>query len=252
MKYEIPRESTIDYNNDCYIITGNNKRILILPDIHIPNHSSRNILATINYGRKFKPTHIIFNGDMIEGGSVSHYRKKPGLFMENEIVPVRQFIQYIYHNFPNAKLIYKIGNHELRLTHYLMENAQALFGLSNLSWESLFESDKYKMDIVESNQFILYNNIYILHGNEVKISGLDLCKKMSKKLPYKNIIFSHFHQIDYFRYADEDNTIYNLYCTGALCNLSPDWLRYNNWVNGFATIDGDVVNNYKLINEKIF
>lgn len=250
MKYKLPRESNLEDYQDIYYINGN-QRILLLSDTHIGNQDNKSIEIAIKYGKKFKPTIIILNGDILEASAVSFYRKKPGLFLENEIIPVRQFMEYIRHNFPKAKILYKIGNHESRLTNFLQDNAQALYGLSCLSWESLFKADEYNIKIIQAHQFIKYKNIYIIHGSEVKVSGKDICKKMTIKLPFKNIIFSHFHKIDYHRYNDEENNIYDIYATGCLCNLKPDWLRINNWETGFLSIDGDKVCNFKIINDKI-
>ena len=50
---------------------------------------------------------------------------------------------------------------------------------------------------------------------------------------------------------DMDGNVVTTYSIGALCGLAPDYLPYNKWNHGFATIETDLDGEYEFRNLRI-
>jgi hypothetical protein len=66
----------------------------------------------------------------------------------------------------------------------------------------------------------------------------------------------HFHRTSNHTETDMDGAPTATWSAGCLCGLTPKWLRYNKWNQGFAYIESDGydfrVENLRIIEGKVF
>ena len=140
-KNEIPDE---------IIITG---KTAVLCDIHLGFHDIDAITACIMYLAKEKPENIILNGDLIDAHKLSRWAKrKDDIEFVMELKLARNFMDNLQAQFPNAKLYFKVGNHEDRLERYIMEKAEQFAGI--VDWISLLELKQKGISFVDSMQLM--------------------------------------------------------------------------------------------------
>lgn len=99
------------------------RRVLILPDAHIPYHSTVWLDLVLQVGKSFKPDIIAIMGDWGEFYGVSSHAKdaKKANRMDEEIEACNAALDLIDALGATDKL-YIEGNHEDRLRRYLMDN----------------------------------------------------------------------------------------------------------------------------------
>ena len=66
-----------------------------------------------------------------------------------------------------------------------------------------------------------------------------------------SIAVGHFHRTTTHVERNINNHVTVTHSMGCLCHLSPEYLPYNNWNNGFATIEIESNGEYQFNNKKI-
>lgn len=235
-------------------------KVLLLPDIHIPYHELTPLREAMLYGKKRPPTHVLLNGDAIDFYQLSFWEKDPRkLRLLDELGLLRDFIGTVRLTFPKAKVVYKIGNHEDRLRRYIWAKAPELVGLPVAEFEGLIGLKELGVKTVPSRTTIRLGKLPVLHGHEYRFAisnpvnparGLFLRTKSTA-------LCSHHHARSEHSERTVEGKLITTWSTGCLCNLSPDYLPYNNWSHGFAFIEVDKagafdVNNLRIIHGKVY
>lgn len=104
------------------------EKVLFIPDCHIPYHDHYAFDLMMKAARAFKPQHIIILGDFIDMYSVSAHDKNPAraLKLEYEIGEAIKCLAEIQ-KLGAKNNVYIAGNHEDRLTRYMMQKAPELY-----------------------------------------------------------------------------------------------------------------------------
>lgn len=252
-----PKESLKDWG--ILKITGDYK-VLILADIHIPYYNATALRVAVAHGVEYDVNFILLNGDIFDFFSISRWEKDPRKrdFPE-ELNACKQFLMWLREQFPKARIIFKIGNHEERYERYLIQKAPELLGVPSFELSSMMEFDNLGIELVKDMIPIRLNSLYVIHGHEYKSSisnpvnparGLFLRAKTST-------LCSHFHQSSSQTEKDIGDKVVSCWSTGCLSELHPEYMPLNKWNYGFATIEtyGDKdfeVQNYKIIEERIY
>lgn len=237
-----------------YHIQG--KEILVLNDIHIPFHDKKALNIALQYAKECDT--ILLNGDIIDFHGLSRFIKNPEKsFINHEILIAKEFLELLRANF-RGEILYKIGNHEDRLTLYIFNKAPALYGVENVTLKSLLELDRLNIKLIDSTQIMKISSLVVLHGHEIFAGAgmVNIARSYFLKAN-ENIILGHRHQTqDYFGKSIE-NKIKGSFAVGCLCDLNPRYMPVNNWNHGFARISKINslefnVKNYKIINGKVY
>ena len=245
-----------------YPILG--KRILILPDIHIPYHDREALQIALNWGKDFKPDTILLNGDIIDCYQLSKFVKDPKeRSFPQELVELHNLLSDLRENFPLAEIIYKMGNHEERYERWLLDTGKDLTGLIDLdggeilSWESITHSKKYGHKIVTNKRIIKVAKLNIGHGHEF---GKSIFSPVNPARGFflrakANFIGGHYHQTSEHVENDLNGSITGCWSMGCLCDLHPAYMPINKWNLGFASveIEGDqfTVHNKKILHGRV-
>jgi len=166
------------------------KRLLIIPDCHVPNHNEKAWSLMLRVGLWLKPDVIVILGDFADGETLSaHPATKPGeRDFEDEVVEVKKALDQL-EMLGAERRIYVSGNHEFRLDRYLMSQAPNLF--RSLRWEQLLDLERRGWEWVPYKKSIRVGKIHITH--DTGSAGMNAHRNASKAFGGSSII-GHTHR----------------------------------------------------------
>lgn len=217
------------------------KRLLILSDIHIPYHSLSALTCTFDYAKKEKPDAILLNGDTLDFFGLSRFVKDPkARSFAEELRAFKEFMDVLKKTF-NAKVYFKLGNHEERYFHFLWMKAHEIVGVEEFELENIIKARAEGIEIIKDKRIIKAGDLNIIHGHEfggsvfspVNIArGLFLRGKVSA-------IQGHNHQTSEHTESNMNGEIMTTWSSGCLSELNPSYLPINKWNHGFCLVDID-------------
>lgn len=235
-------------------------RALILSDLHIPYHDQKALRLALKYGADHKANFILLNGDIADHYAVSHWERDPRKRDFNvELNDLKFFLKGLRQQFPKAKIVYKLGNHEERYERYMRVKAPELLDVPAFNWKSLVGLDELKIDLVDERRPIRLGKLNCIHGHEYRFQianpvnparGFFLRAKV-------HVLGGHFHQSSNHSEKNLEQKVIVTFSTGCLCDMHPDYAPLNNWGHGFAfaKIDNEGafhVENLRIIEGKIW
>lgn len=243
------------------------KKNLIIQDLHIPFHDTEAVDIVMDYGVKWKPDAVIINGDFGDFYSISKHDKNPTVVqLRDEIDAIRQGLGWIRGKFPNARIIYKLGNHDEWWERYLCRKAPELLDMNCSRLEHVLTADIGDgsgtiegVEFVKDQRRIMLGKLPVLHGHELGkgfASPVNPARGAFIKA-YDHILIGHHHQYSTHQAKTLMDKIIATFSCGCLCNLHPEYARVNQWAHGFATVEVDKsqafeVRNYRIVNGKIW
>lgn len=227
-------------------------KIGFLTDIHLPFYDKMALITAIDYLRKYEPTCIWLNGDILDAYSISRWMKEKNKEnLQYEIDCVRDFLKTIREIFPKADIYYKMGNHEDRWEHFINNNAKAFQGIDDFEFESVFRFNNYGVKLVKSKTITKNGKLHMIHGHEVFGSGgVNPARNLFMKT-FKSTICGHYHRTQEIINKSLDNEIIGCWTVGSLSQQRPMYAPVNQYNLGFATIDMENNGNFLVCNKKI-
>jgi hypothetical protein len=147
---------------------------------------------------------------------------------------------------PKAKIYYKEGNHETRLTRYLQSNAKALFGLEALEIPVLLNLKALGIEWVPNFKKKQIGKLWHLHGNEIGGSGQNVAHAKFRRTQ-ANIIFGHHHTENKHTTRSYDGAVHGAWSNPCLCDLECEYMHHtHNWSHGFAVIEYHSNGNFQV------
>jgi len=217
------------------------KRLLVLSDIHIPYHNIESLTCAFDFAKKEKPDAILLNGDTLDFFGLSRFAKDPkARSFAHELKTFKEFMDILKKTF-NAKIYFKVGNHEERYFHFLWMKAHEIVGVEEFELENIIKSRAEGIEIIKDKRIIKAGDLNVMHGHEfggsvfspVNIArGLFLRAKVSA-------MQGHNHQSSSHTESDMNGNIITTWSLGCLCELHPAYLPINKWNHGFAIVDID-------------
>ena len=217
------------------------KRLLVLSDIHIPYHNIESLTCAFDFAKGEKPDAILLNGDTLDFFGLSRFSKDPkARSFAHELKTFKEFMDILKKTF-NAKIYFKIGNHEERYFHFLWMKAHEIVGVEEFELENIIKSRAEGIEIIKDKRIIKAGDLNIIHGHEfggsvfspVNIArGLFLRGKVSA-------MQGHNHQTSEHTESDMNGNITTTWSVGCLCELNPAYLPINRWNRGFSIVDID-------------
>ena len=205
--------------------------IIIGSDIHIPFHDEKAVKAFVDYCKDIQPQAIILNGDVLDFYKLSRFVKGEGRNPYEEITECQELLKDIKSNCPNSEIYYIIGNHETRLTTYVLNNAPHLASLV----EDVFSIIKTsEIGVKGCAEVVVNDNFVCTHGKLLgSKAGLSAIKEIEKH--YMSGASGHTHRLAKFITRKARRKFVWLE-TGCLCNLNPEYVQDPDWQQGFAVI----------------
>lgn len=255
-KIDIPLSDEED--SSPYCLTYGDFPLIVGGDAHIPYHDQDAIELFVERAIEIKAKTMILAGDWIDCYQVSRFNKDPRKrSIKDEIEMVREVIGAIKKAAPQMKIIYKIGNHEDRIDHYVMNNAPALYGLESVTLPGLLKTQELEITVVNSRRMIKAGHLHIVHGHEFGMSvfsPVNVARGLYLKAKKSSLCFHHHRASSHSETAINGDRV-TCWSGGCLCGLKPDYLPINNWSLGFTEVyaEDDIfsVRNREIINYRV-
>ncbi len=231
-----------------------NGRGLIIADLHIPYHDIGATTIAMKWGIDNRYTDfVLIDGDLQDCLELSRFQKDPKQrTFKQELNDVNVFLDSLQKHFPKAQIIYKQGNHDIRLNRYLRSKAVELFDMENWIWETALKIKERGIITVEHDVPLYVGKLNIIHGHE--IAGASTAVNPARGAYLKAmecILVAHWHRSSMHPETSFSRRLDTAWSAGCLCCLWPEWSRLNKWNHGCAglTIDG---NDFEVDNKRIF
>lgn len=235
--YNLPPSGEREYLP--YVIKGF-RRILILSDIHLPYHNIEALTAAITYGKKLKPDAILLNGDIMDCHELSSYEKNPtARNFPEELKVFGEFMAVLRKQFPVAKIIYKIGNHEERYHHFLQRKAHELIGVDEFDFGNIIRKRAPGVTVIDEQRVIKMGNLFGIHGHEFK-GGISAPVNPARGLFMRakvSCFQGHNHQTSEHTEPTLSGQMITTFSIGCLSELHPQYMPLNKWNHGFAFVE---------------
>jgi hypothetical protein len=132
----------------------------------------------------------------------------------------------------NARIVWVIGNHEIRLQKYLWTRAPELASLPSLDIRNLFELNKF--GIHYTDQPLLVGDTLMTHGHLARKGSGNTARAMLDEYG-RSVIHGHTHRLGAI-YKTSAGQNFMAFENGCLCQLTPEFLPPGtvNWQHGFS------------------
>jgi len=214
-----------------------NNNILVLSDVHLPYQNNKALTLALDYGKKEEINTILLLGDIMDFHKASFHEqdpKKRDLTYEFEIC--RNFLDVLQKAFPNAKIFYKEGNHEMRWERYLRVKAPIILDMSEFRLQTILRLGERGITWIPNNQVMKIGKLYAIHGNEYKGSGGINAARTLWLRAGESTICGDKHKTQTMLKTNISGKVHGTFVIGCLCELNPDYLTLNEWNVGFAVI----------------
>lgn len=230
---------------------------LILGDVHLPFHDRRTVELAIEEARRRGVVGVLLNGDILDSHEVSdHARDRDALDYADEIQVGRQFLAWLRHRLPNARLLLKEGNHDHRVDRYVLANAPALAALEGITLPAFLKLADHGVEWVGDNRPVMLGKLPVLHGHEYRGGGGVNPARWLFLKAVSTAMCGHFHRTSEHHQRGLNQKSHGVWSVGCACYLHPRYARLNEWNHGFAfaTVYGDgnfMVENKRVLNGQV-
>ena len=229
----------------------------IISDVHVPYHSEVAVAAAVGYLKTQSLAALLLNGDIADFYAISRYMKDPAQRdFRGELEAVRAFVAWLRQEFPKIPIVYKTGNHEDRWSAWLWQHAAEISDDPRMSLGAWLDLDKHDVTLVEDQRPVMLGKLPVLHGHELP-KGMAAPVNVARGAFLRTLsscLVGHSHRTS--NHAESNMWHHETACwsTGCLCDLRPDYAKFNRWNWGFAMAtvhEGGAfdVNNYRVMND---
>lgn len=230
------------------------KRIAIFNDIHVPFHSVSAITAALNFCKKEKPDALLLNGDTLDCHRLSRFIKDPRKRnFKQELDTFKELIN-VFEKQLKCKIYFKVGNHEERYEHFLMEKAGELIGVEEFELENIIKARVRGIDFISDKRVIRINELHGIHGHEY-VGGISAPVNPARGLFLRgktSCFQGHNHQTSEHTEPTMAGKMITTWSIGCLSELHPRYMPLNKWNHGLAIVDVDPNGvNFEFRNKRI-
>lgn len=237
-----------------YTMPRSASRVLVLSDIHLPYHDIHALTTAVNYGKEKGANVVLLNGDTMDMYQLSRFEKDPRKRrFRYELEDTRQFLMWLKQELPDAKIYFKIGNHEERYESFLRIKAPELLDISEFRLDVLLQFGALGIEMITDKRIIKLGKLNILHGHEF---GKSVFSPVNPARGYymrskTNILAGHNHQTSSHTEKNLNDDIVTAWSTGCLCELHPAYMPINKWNHGFAFVSVEKDGTFEVDNLQI-
>lgn len=232
--YSLPPSQAEAFSRYVFKVTGH---VGILSDIHVPYHSEMAVKSAVTFLHGQELAGLLLNGDIADFYAISRYMKDPTQRdFKGELEAVREFLGWIRSEFPEIPIVYKSGNHEERWQHWLWQHAAEISDDPRMSLSAWLELDKHGIDLVEDQRPVMLGKLPVLHGHELP-KGMAAPVNVARGAflrTLSTVLVGHSHRTSNHAESDMWQRETACWSTGCLCDLRPEYAKFNRWNHGFA------------------
>ena len=253
-RYDLPKPEAVNFK--IVPIPEDVERWLVLADLHIPYHDDSALACAMDWA-KAKANRcdgILILGDLLDCYQLSHWERDPRRRrFKAEVADAMSILDILMKELRPRRMIWKGGNHEARLEHYLLQHAPELFDMDEFRFESFMDLKAKKIQWVEPLHVLEYRHLMVLHGHEWggRWGGDPVNPARTAYLrTHECALVAHQHRTSEHTEKSAMGTTVTCWSVGALCNLHPDFRVINPWNLGFGALDtrgGWKVQNMRIV-----
>lgn len=212
----------------------------IWPDTHRPYHHKKAVELVLKVLSDVQPDEIVFLGDYADFYCVSSHQKDPRILSHliSEVEDVNNGLDEIDRLFPRAKKVFLEGNHCYRLERYLVQNAPALLGVTEIKFLFKF-NQRYNWHFYNygPNQMYKVLNSYLFARHE----PLSSSAKATASKALCSLVYGHIHRIEESHIVGLDGTNHVCFSVGWLGDIRNDLVfnyvkSHHQWQLGFGLV----------------
>lgn len=229
-------------------------RWLVLSDIHAPYHDRATLEAAVAEAKRRGVVGVLLNGDTLDSHEVSRHDKDPSAPRYVEEIDIgKKLLAWVRVQFPRAELVLKEGNHEERLTAYVLRNAPALFGLDGLDLPSLLRFAEVGATWVTGRRVVALGKLNVVHGHEFGGGvGSPVSPARGLLLRARSVAMcGHHHQSSEANGRTIRQQQISAWSTGCACFLHPRYMPLNQWNHGFAFVEVSSGGEFSVENRRV-
>ena len=194
------------------------KLAIILPDIQAgfrkyeddtldPIHDTKALDVALQIIKDTKPDQVILNGDNLDFPQLGRFAQESTFSQTlNETLDyVHKFLAQIRANAPDTRIVYLAGNHELRLSKYLMQYAEKLYGVRQAGTTERVLTIPFLLNLADieceyksgypANQYWINERLKAIHGSIVRPAGKTAAALVNQE--ESSTLFGHIHRQEY-------------------------------------------------------
>lgn len=233
---------------------GSGIRVGILSDIHIPYHDEQALTAAVEHLKRRRPDVVLLNGDYGDFYTISRFLKNPKKRnFKREIKLQREGLQWLRSQFPKARLVYKLGNHDERYDHWMWNHAPEISDLPQVRLPSILGCKKLGVEVVGDGRPVMAGKLAIFHGHEM--NGGPFVPAMPARSAFlrttASVLVGHHHRTSTHVQPNWKHEEIACWSVGCLCDLTPEYSRVNAFNHGSATVDVSADGQFEVQNLRI-
>lgn len=227
---------------------GRLARVLIMSDLHMPDHDPRALALAAQIAGWLHPDVIVLNGDTFDFPTISRFPTHHSHKHEDTFKAVRKpytaFIQSLSVSCAGTAIIHLDGNHNARLGSYLSEHPQFLETILD-QYAALIRADGRVLYMGEMQELSL-PGLLIQHGRR---AGMNAGKQALEDLGGNHpVVQGHTHRPATYHkrvYHRQGYAVVTSAVTGCLCNMPPQYMAHqtaqtHHWLQGVAVAHVDM------------
>jgi predicted phosphodiesterase len=229
-------------------------RIGIISDLHIPYHSDQACEAAVGKLLDNNCDGLLINGDYCDFYSISRYQKDPeARSFGDELRMCREGLEWLRSQFPKARIVFKLGNHEERWDAFIWQRAPELYSIESCRIHELLKLSSMGIEIVADQRPVMIGKLPVLHGHELQ-KGISAPVNPARGAFLRSLhtlAVGHSHRTSTHVEPDMFGREVAVWSVGCLCALNPEYNRFAKSNHGFAFVsigsDGDFdFENYRI------
>jgi len=194
------------------------KLAIVLPDIQAgfrryedgtldPIHDTKALDIALQLIKDCKPDQVVLNGDNLDFPQLGRFSQENTFAqtLNPTLDYVHQFLAQIRANAPDTKIVYLAGNHELRLSKYIMQYAERLYGVRQAGTTYKVLTIPFLLNLADieceyksgypAAQYWINERLKAIHGNLVRPAGKTAAAIVGKE--ETSTLFGHIHRHEY-------------------------------------------------------
>jgi len=232
----------------------------------IPFHDERALDLFVQAAKITKPDEIVLVGDMIDLPSHSRWEQEPAFARttQRSIDRLFFFLVALRTAVPNARIVWLLGNHEIRILTYIMLNAAAAHGLRRadaksefpvMTMEYLLRTEEIGVEVIDAypvGAYWITPTLKAIHGTKANSRGSTVAAYLNEN-PHHSTLCGHIHRIELQSKTSEDSEgrlPSRGISPGALCRVDgavpsvngangskgKPAIKYENWQQGWGLV----------------
>jgi len=194
------------------------KLAIVLPDIQAgfrryedgtldPIHDPKALDVALQIIKDTKPDQVVLNGDNLDLPQLGRFSQENSFAqtLNPTLDYVHQFLAQIRANAPDTRIVYLAGNHELRLSKYIMQYAERLHGVKQAGTEEKVLTIPFLLNLVDIDceyksgypaaQYWINERLKAIHGHLVRPAGKTAAAIVNQE--ETSTVFGHIHRHEY-------------------------------------------------------